>query len=203
MPITIPTQTGLKTLSVFNPEKLLRHLKDHSHRSTEVLTVVKKIIDDGIQPIEHARQALRRQQPYQAIHQLHTLRGSVANLGATRVCLGAENIEQHIELKPEDHEYPLGLLVHLQQEFQFFLEEAEHWLNAQIRQQKEKHGHQSDIDPQQLQSLFHYLKEHNLKACDVFDEMHNAFQSRFDDESFKLLVRNISNLKFSDALTQL
>ncbi len=110
----------------FNPEHLVRYMKDKPERQRELLRLIERIVENGMQPHEQGL-ALLQEANWQEMSRLfHRLRGSLGNFGAHEVCKTAMAIEAAIN---EQHYDALGELL---QRFKLALEamlvSAEEWL---------------------------------------------------------------------------
>lgn len=193
-----PTETGTK---VFDPRKLEEHIAKSASRAMAIFDIVERLVSTGVAPITETRAAFARDQHHQAAHMLHTLRGSVANLGGQRVCELAGELEDLLDRGANItaiHE----LLNCLEREFVLLLKNAELWLNTQRR----------SLDPNlqrprgwelRLQQLRECLQENNLKALDLFEELQFQLQHQMGPEEFSGFREALQTLDFPNALLRI
>jgi HPt (histidine-containing phosphotransfer) domain-containing protein len=184
--------------AVFDPRKLEEHIARSESRALAILDIVQRLVSAGQAPVEETRAAITRGQFHQAIHMLHTLNGSIANLGGRRVCEVAGDLESLLEQEIND---PVvnERLNRLEGEFARLLASAEVWLLSQRRR--------FDLDLQRpaawelrLRELTTCLRENNLKAFDLFDELKQHLQRQMPPEEFLGFGSALQSLDFDSAL---
>ncbi|MCR6651897.1 MAG: Hpt domain-containing protein [Cellvibrionaceae bacterium] len=183
--------------TVFEPSRLEGHIAKSESRAGAILQIVQHLVDSGDTPIHEVRAAIRRQQNHQAAHMLHTLNGSVANLGGCRVCELAAELERLL-----DRDGPLlvieDLVTCLEREFQLFLKSASQWLERQQAQRNLQLHHRSR--EARLTELCECLADNDLRAFDLFDELQTLLQSRMAEVDFTDFRAALHSLNFSIAL---
>lgn len=184
--------------TVFEPSRLEGHIAKSESRASAILQIVQHLVDSGDAPIHEVRAAIRRQQHHQAAHMLHTLNGSVANLGGCRVCELAAELERLLDrdgppLVIED------LLACLEREFQLFLKSAGQWLERQQAQRNQPLRHNRAREAR-LTELCECLAGNDLRAFDLFDELQTLLQSRMAEVDFTDFRAALHSLNFSIAL---
>lgn len=187
--------------AAFNPERLNRHIKQCHSRAVAIIEIVDQLLNKGEHPISEARQAFRRRQPHQASHMLHSLRGSINNIGAIRVVSIAHDLEKHLDCIKPNHELIEGLFDAINREYVIFLKEAEKWLNHQRSQLTSAAALKLAEDKAKVVQLKYYLESNNLKAHDVFQSLQDRLQSSLSTEDFLHLNSSINQLEFDKALS--
>lgn len=185
--------------TIFSPHRLNRHIMANHSRALAVFDIVSHLISEGCAPIDKARTALARNQPYQAAHLLHNLKASSGNLGGQRVCEAIGELEPYIESSAS---LPIidTLIDKLEQELQLFLKAADKWLSEQQLAQYALYGKPQALSERQLLELIQCLEENDLKALDVFSEMADTFQVWFAADDYDQLNMAINDLNFPLAL---
>jgi HPt (histidine-containing phosphotransfer) domain-containing protein len=189
----------LTTLNtVFEPSRLEVHIAKSESRAGAVLQIVQDLVGAGDTPIREARAAIRRQQNHQAAHMLHTLNGSVANLGGRRVCELAGELEMLLDRDgaPQLIDQLMGCL---EREFQHFLKSASQWLELQ-QAQFELPGRRSRAREERMMELCECLAGNDLRAFDLFDELYAHLEARMVAEDFSAFRAALQTLNFSLAL---
>jgi HPt (histidine-containing phosphotransfer) domain-containing protein len=184
--------------TVFEPSRLEAHIAKSESRAGAVLQIVQHLLDSGTAPIGEIRAAIHRQQTHQAAHMLHTLYGSVANLGGCRVREVAEELERLL-----DREGPARvieeLLACLEREFELFLKSAQQWLERQQAQLDLQTRHNRAREARLLE-LCECLASNDLRAFDLFEELQTLLQSRMAEVDFTDCLAALQSLDFSLAL---
>jgi HPt (histidine-containing phosphotransfer) domain-containing protein len=183
---------------VFDPRKLEEHIARSESRALAILDIVQRLVSAGLAPVDETRAAIGRGQHHQAAHMLHTLNGSIANLGGRRVCELASELELLLDQGAND--LVLNEMLNcLEREFAHMLKSAEIWLQTQQRC--------LDLERQRpaawelrLQELTTCLQENNLKAFDLFDELQQRLQSQMPPEAFLGFRVALQSLDFDNAL---
>lgn len=167
-------------------------------RALAILDIVQRLVSAARAPVAEIRAAISRGQVHQAIHMLHTLNGSIANLGGRRVCEAAGRLESLLERELNDQTVS-ELLQVLDVEFTQLLASAEVWLLSQKCR--------FDLDSQRLaawemrlRELTTCLQENNLKAFDLFDELKQQLQRQMPPEDFLGFGTALHSLDFDSAL---
>lgn len=185
--------------TIFEPSKLEHHIARSDSRARAIMEIVQNLVDAGNAPIQEMRAAIQRSQYHQAAHMLHTLRGSVANLGGQRVCELTMELEQLLDAG-ETTNLVTQLLDWLDQEFSLFLGDASEWLERQ----KEKYALQTQ-HPRRLQErmqlLSDCLAENDLRAFDLFEELERHLQKQMAAPDFLAFSAALQSLEFGKALT--
>lgn len=191
LPLTTPN-------TVFEPSRLEVHIAKSESRASAVLQIVQDLVVAGDAPIREARAAIRRQQNHQAAHIFHTLNGSVANLGGRRVCELAEELELLLD---QDGAPQLidQVIACLERELQHFLKCASQWLELQ-QVQFEQLGRRSRACDERMLELCECLAGNDLRAFDLFDELHSHLQARMAEQDFAEFRVALQSLNFSLAL---
>lgn len=191
--------TSSVKMTVFNADKLEKHVHNSPSRALAIFDIVTRFISKGAQPIQEARQAIARKQPIQAAHTFHTLKGSVANLGGMRVWDLANELEHLLEFEPNNPSIA-GFIDCAERELLQFLTAAERWLE----EQKQRHIEHSPLTVQNItDSLFELtqlLQESNLKAIDCFMILQSHIREELQDEYYQNLYNAVMSLNFNDAL---
>lgn len=192
-PITLDTPS-----TVFEPSRLENHIARNASRANAILEIVQHLVDAGDIPIREARAAINRSQNHQAAHMLHTLYGSVANLGGSRVCELAGELERLLDsdASPQLIE---ELMVCLEREFQRFLGSARQWLQQQLVL-RDPRQHQNQLREQQLQELCECLAGNDLRAFELCEELRSHLQSHMAAQDFAEFHDALQSLNFSLAL---
>lgn len=191
----LPTAAGN---TIFDPRKLEEHIARSESRALAILDIVQRLVAAGQAPVDETRAAIGRGQLHQAAHMLHTLNGSVANLGGRRVCEVASELELLLD-RGTNSQVVTEMLNCLEREFAQMLKSAEAWLLSQ--------QHTLDLDrlrpaawERRLKELTACLQENNLKAFDLFDELKHQLQSQMPPEDFLGFRTALQSLDFDSAL---
>ncbi len=195
-PTNHPPLTAANT--VFEPSRLEVHIAKSESRASAVLQIVRDLVAAGNTPIREARAAIRRQQSHQAAHMLHTLSGSVANLGGRRVCELAEELGLLLD-RDGAPQLIDQLMACLDRELQHFLKCASQWLELQ-QAQFERPGRRSRACEERMLELCECLAGNDLHAFDLFDELHSHLQACMAEEDFAAFRAALQSLNFSLAL---
>jgi HPt (histidine-containing phosphotransfer) domain-containing protein len=183
--------------TIFNPHRLDKHISENQSRALAIFDIVGHLIQQNTAPIEQARSALDRLQPYQAIHALHNLNASASNLGGLRVCEIAGELEILLETcstMPIIH----NLLDSLERELQLLLKAAAEWLD--LRKTAHAQNAVATQDETRLPELIHYLAESNLKAVELYEDISELLQALLAEDDFNQLDTAINDLDFPLAL---
>lgn len=184
--------------AIFDPRKLEEHIARSESRALAILDIVQRLVTAGLTPVEETRAAIGRGQYHQAAHMLHTLNGSIANLGGRRVCEVAGELELLLDQDAKDL-VVREMLNCLEREFTQMLKSAETWLLGQRR----------NLDPDRLrpaawelrlQELAACLRENNLKAFDLFEELQQQLQNQMPPADFLGFRTALQSLDFDSAL---
>lgn len=184
--------------TIFEPSRLEGHIARSASRASAILEIVQNLVDAGDDPIREARSAINRNQNHQAAHMLHTLYGSVANLGGCRVCELAGELEHLLDQDAS----PLlieELMTCLEREFQLFLGSAQQWLRQQLALHDPQHKRHQARE-QQLQELCECLAGNDLRAFDLCEELQNHLQSNMAAQDYAAFRSALQALNFSLAL---
>ena len=184
--------------TIFEPSRLENHIAHSASRADAVLGIVRNLVDAGDSPIREARAAINRSQNHQAAHMLHTLYGSVANLGGCRVCDLAGELERLLDRDAS----PLlieELMVCLEREFQLFLDSAQQWLQ-QLLAKHDPHGRQHHEREQRLQELCDCLAGNDLRAFELHDELEAHLRSSMKERDYLDFRDALQSLNFNRAL---
>lgn len=184
--------------TVFEPSRLEGHIAKNASRASAILDIVQNLVSAGDAPIREARAAINRCQNHQAAHMLHTLYGSVANLGGCRVCELAGELEQLLD-RDASPQLIEELMMCLEREFQLFLGRAEQWLCQQLAlhdpQQREHR-----VRERQLQELCECLAGNDLRAFELCEELQAHLQASMAEEDYADFRVALQSLNFSLAL---
>lgn len=184
--------------TIFEPSKLEHHISRSESRARAILDIVQNLIDAGQSPVREIRAAIQRAQYHQAAHMLHTLRGSVANLGGQRVCELAGDLEELLD--KEDKFDPVEpLLEHLEREFALFLGDASQWLEQQ-RSRYALQTHNPRRREERLRLFCDCLAENDLRAFDLFEELQQHLQAHMAPPDFLGFSAALQSLDFGAAL---
>jgi|GEM_PF-3544758 HPt (histidine-containing phosphotransfer) domain-containing protein len=188
----------LQTTSIFDPSKLEEHIARSESRALAILDIVERLVAAGPAPIVEARAAIERDQHHQAAHMLHTLVGSIANLGGRRVCEVASELEQMLDQEVHAAAIP-EMLNCLEREFGHFLKSATNWLQTRKRALNVNLQRPAAWELR-LQELRDCLAENNLKAFDLFDELQQQLQRQMPEAEFLDFRTAMQTLDFGSAL---
>ncbi len=184
--------------SVFDPRKLEEHITRSESRAVAILDIVQRLVDAGLKPVAEIRAVFHLGQHQQAAHRLRTLCGSVANLGGRRVCEVAEELEQLLEREAANLVID-ELMNCLEREFNQFLKNAELWLHAR-RRAFDVSGNRPKTWELRLQQLLECLRQNNLQAFDLFEELEMQLRQLLPPTDFLDLYQALQALDFPTAL---
>jgi len=184
--------------TVFEPSRLEGHIARSASRASAILEIVQNLVDAGDTPIQEVRAAINRSQHHQAAHRLHTLHGSVANLGGSRVCELAGELEQLLD-RDASPQLIEELMICLEREFQRFLSHAQQWLHQQLAQYDPRHRRQL-LREQRLQELCVCLEGNDLRAFELWEELQAHLQSCMAEQDYANFHHALQSLNFHLAL---
>jgi HPt (histidine-containing phosphotransfer) domain-containing protein len=184
--------------TIFEPSRLEGHIARNASRASVILEIVQNLVNAGDAPIREVRAAINRSQNHQAAHMLHTLYGSVANLGGCRVYELAGEIERLLD-RDASPQLIEELMTFLEREFQLFLVSAEQWLGQQ-RKQHDPQQRQDRGCNKQLQRLCECLAGNDLRAFELCDELQVHLQASMAEQDYADFRHALQSLNFSLAL---
>ncbi len=188
------------SLAVFNPEKLIKQIKQSQPRATAIIEIVDSLISKGRSPVNEARQALYREQPHQAAHMLHSIKGSINIIGGIRVVELIESLEDNLDSPATNTRVLEHLFDALDKNYQLFLLEAGTWLASQRDQMMSKSALIAAKQKAQVTQFKVHLENNNFKACDTFLELQDLLEESLSPDDFEGLSGFIHTLEFDKAL---
>lgn len=186
--------------AIFNPEKLVRQIKQSQSRAIAIIEIIDRLISNGTTPISESREAFRREQPHQSAHMLHSIKGSISNIGGMRVVEVIEDLEGYLEKSAPSKHIINTLFDCLIREYDILLAEAKKWLKHQRSQLMSKSALKAARDEALVCQFKQHLENNNLKACDIFHELQDILKSSLSDVDFQGLDTFMHKLEFDKAL---
>ncbi|MDT4843933.1 hypothetical protein FQZ97_778720 [compost metagenome] len=187
----------LDDLAVFDVGPLLSAGKDDPDYVHTLITLIRKIVSNGLGPIAEAQLAWHEGRHSDAARSFHTLRGSLGYFGAQRFAVTAQQIETAIHDNDRarvDASFPL-----VKDDLQATLAAAERWLAREGRSTRNSPA-PTDIDPAQLEELCALLQQQNLDACHHYDRLRPALLCELGSDRLIALDVAMDRLDFHAAL---
>lgn len=205
MPIELPEfdvsvevvkDTEQSELSLFNPTTLSNLIEGNPAFLTTLATLLRKVIDAGLQPINDAQVAWEQGKGREAASILHGLRGNLGTLGASRFAATTQKIEDAI--RGEENDIVVKLLEEARPELLATIAAANDWL--------QQHGEIESIesvatalDVTELQRLCTQLEQQNLDALDLYAALKPSLQTNSAGFDAFAMSSAMENLDFATA----
>ncbi len=185
--------------TIFNPEKLLRHVKGNAQRYGSIVQMIKNVIDRGTAPLDDAVAALAQGKIDDARRIFHTLKGSMGNIGAMRVWHAAHQLEVAAgkDTAPKAQE---DMLDELRATLAEMLPLAREWLHNQVTFMEENRGRlNADALRGEVEKFYAFLKDNDMQAFDSYDALRTDLNEHFSNGERAQLDQALQNLRFAEA----
>ncbi len=197
--LALPSPISLQNGGIlsFDPHRLLASAQDNPIYRNTIISLLKKIVDNGTAPISEARLAWNDERSTDAARMLHALRGTIGTLGARRFSDATVEIEAAILNNEKDRVEHLFFL--LEKELSTTISAVSQWLGEQVSPNTDDND-PSELDMAEIRQLRILLLEKNLDACDLYAKLRPGLAQYKNHVEIDALDRAMDHLDFVEAI---
>ncbi|MEJ7807586.1 MAG: response regulator, partial [Telluria sp.] len=181
----------------FDVSALIDHMHDRQASERIMADLVAKMLAAGTTPLDDMQVAWHSGRKDHAARTMHTLRGSIGSLGAHRFADCGLRLERALRDSDDMARFD-SLLVPVRAELVATLDAASQWL-ASLPAQAPRLRERTMVTQEQLAKLRRLLAEHNLTACDLFEEIGADLDQVLGEATLERLQMAMRELDFETA----
>jgi two-component system, sensor histidine kinase and response regulator len=184
------------SLDIFNVQQLFSPVAGDATRTKKMVELIFKLVDNFNQNVGKVRQMWRQGQQKEMAGLLHTMRGSIGMLGAKRFIAVAHELE--VLLPDNDTPQIEMLIAQVEEELKLLISTAQQWLAGQSTLVEDNII--TLIRVEQLDYLMQLLREQNMAALDLYNNLQPALDKYLSPDSSAALNNAMNHLDFTKAL---
>lgn len=197
---TAPVAVKQTNTEIFDPNRLLKYVKGDSNRHNDIVKMIANVISRGHEPLKEAETIYRQGDKKEARRLFHSLKGSMGNIGASKVWECAKKLEDSALSEIADEAFD-RLIAEAYEAYEAMLEEGRDWLSTQPIYNKPSYDEEMNSEEyrDKLEELVNFLQENNLEALDLYEELKGLINEHLNKEQLSGLDSNMQNLNFSES----